>query len=256
MKEAVGTRGVKDDILCLLWDGDRRFTELMRLLGRPNRTVYTNLEKLRKGGLVKRVERGLYGLTRKGRSAAERVLRERDKAVPADILDWCEKGELSRKIEKKLLLHGAALDVRKELGAKHIVGSFGLLPIKELTRAYLKLGKLEKQYLRFLAGLYMNSPVRYLGKDKKRLGFLELRSAWQAVDPSAWNHPVKREGLVFDFPAAWERAKVPKDLRRKLKELGIGRAEVFGRLRAFSFPVRERMRLAREGKLVRKTKRR
>lgn len=245
-------RAVKDQILCALLNSEMTFTELARTISRPNRTIYVNLKKLQDQGFVVKVKRGLYSLTDKGGKEAEKVGIQRETQVidSAEASDWHDVPDIKKQVERRLYLHGSCLDLQKPRGSTEIILSAGMLPIKDLIKSFLLLRKPEKEYLRFLREIFINSPKKYLGK-KSNLSWFDLRAAWQAVKPEAWREREMREGLEFDFPTAYRpaRKRLSQKLKNIMKERKIDQRFVFRRLHAFSFPVRERMKLAKENKL-------
>jgi len=220
--------------------GDKRYHELIKTLDRPDRTIYVNLKKLQERGLISKKGRGLYGITEKGinfmKSAAEAEFRT-------------EPESLENEVKRRLHAHGSALDLQKPRRTIDIIASAGLLVFKDLGTAFLKLGKLEREYLELLSRLYIRSVRRFLGENK--LNFTAIRAAWQNVGRGAWCRSIVKEGLVFDYPDSWkhEMERIGLELKRKMNERNITQRTVFRRLRAFSFPVRERMKLAKENRL-------
>lgn len=239
---------VDEQILSALLEGEKRFSELTKMSNRPDKTIYVNLEKLQEQKQVEKVKPGLYKLTEHGRAIAIDKLDDAEEKRLGSHGVWAREEGVYEEVRRKLHLHGSALDIQKPIGLKHIIATGGLIVVKNLVEAYLKLGKVEKQYLTFLADLYVDSPVQFLDK-KNNLTFSDLKTSWQNVQSSAWNEEEVREGLVFNFPKAWRNTEMPRELREKFNELDVGKRDVFRRLRAFSFPLRERMKLAKKNKL-------
>lgn len=242
-------RNVETQLLSSLLGGEKRYTDLIKTTGRPDRTVHKNLEKLQERGLVEKRGYGKYGLTEQGFELAEEKLNREERSNLSRNPNWHEKGDLTEKIRKKLHLHGAALDLQRDISAKEIIATGGLMAIKNLIEGYAKLGTLENHYLDLLSQLYVRSPRSFLGKTPPELELSDIKAAWRNVPPHARNEKIEREGLVFDFPNAWNHTEKSKELKEKLKERKIDKKYIFRRLRAFSFPVRERISLAKENKL-------
>lgn len=240
-------RKVKEEMLCALLDGEKRFTKLMELLERPNRTIYNNLQKLMERGFVEKVDRGLYGLTDEGRAEAERTsLNRQIETRKPELQEWADSQELKEKVRRKLHISGFAMDLQKPRSAKSIIASGGMLAFKDLIRTFSGLTEPENEYLDFSAHLFIDSPREYLGKED--LNWLELESAWRAARPDAWRNRDRREGFDFDFPRAWKTHKKERsgELKEKMEELGLDSYEMFRGLRVFSFPLREKFKIVKE----------
>jgi hypothetical protein len=64
MPKVVGRPLVKDSILDLLASGPKRYSDIVRMLERPDKTIYQSLERLQKEGLVRKKTDGLYELSK------------------------------------------------------------------------------------------------------------------------------------------------------------------------------------------------
>lgn len=110
--------------------------------------------------------------------------------------------------------------------------------------------------LRFLVNVYAVSPVKIFGR--KPMGLIELRCCWQLARPDAWKALDVRtenghECFVFDFAKAYSAfyQTLGEKVRLRMTEKKVEwRKVVFHELRAFSFPLYERWRLSKEGKLA------
>ena len=101
MSRPCSKRPVKMSILAILERGPKRFSELVKELKRPDKTVYVTLKQLVGMRLVSKNEQGEYVATEPGRRALERmrlvraVEREDDPEVLASLA--CLYRRLSRK---------------------------------------------------------------------------------------------------------------------------------------------------------------
>ena len=227
-------------ILSVLEPSPLSFNQVVETSGLSRRTVNKILKRLVAEGLVekKRSDKfpftSVYSLTDRGR----RLLAQ---ATPLD--------EVIRGLHR----FGSALLLQKKGG--FIDGLTVVKPMKILARSFFLLGEVEKKWLKFLANIYIASPVKVFGR--KPNGLIELRCCWQLVRPNGWKEPDKRvhdghECFVFDFPTAY--ATFYSTLSEKVKErMAEKKVEwkrvVFHELRAYSFPLQERWRLSKEGKL-------
>lgn len=244
---------VKDQVLYTLLDGDKRYSELMVMLGKPNRTIFVNLQELIARGLVSKPARGTYAITKKGEAFAEEFVVQKQAVVDLILekdLARSKKG-LGDELVRRLRRHGAGLDIQKRRTVKQIIASIGMLGYKDLAKAFLFPGKLEKEYIGFLANLYMHSVKKYLNKKEGELNYLELKAAWQAVGPDAWHLLDEREGLIFDFQDAWNcfAKRRSDELKTKMDGQELNQNNVFKVLRVFSFPVFTRTKLVKEGRI-------
>jgi predicted transcriptional regulator len=62
-------RTVKSSILRLVEEVPRRYSEIERELGRPDKTIYVSLKQLLAAGLIRKDREGTYVITRQGRAA-------------------------------------------------------------------------------------------------------------------------------------------------------------------------------------------
>lgn len=233
-------------MLCALLDGEKRYTDLMEILERPDKTIYVNLKKLREQEFVKKLDRGVYGLTEEGAEKAEKVSLEKQREVRPQLEDWSDHENLKEKVRRKLHISGVGMDLQKPRSAKSIIASGGMLAFKDLVRAFSGLTEPEREYLDFSADLYISSPREYLGSEK--LDWLELQAAWRAANPDAWKRRDRREGFDFDFPKAWENLEGERSeaLKEGMSDLGLSKYKIFKGLRVFSLPLREKFKLVKD----------
>lgn len=189
-------------------------------------------------------------LTEKGlqviEEAAEKISEE-----AAEGESWVIDESLEVEVAKRLHVYGAALTLQPVYGEREIIFTAGFLPIKDLIRSFSALGSEEREYLEFLAKLYVNSPRKLFGERPK--SFIELRACWQLVKPNGWNNAdIRGDCFAFDYPAAWKTLywKLTSPLKDGMDKLGRDDWRTFRFLRAFSFSQPERHRLAKEGKLI------
>lgn len=228
-------------ILNLLNGSSLSFNEIVTSSGLSRRTVNKILKFLVTEGLVerKRTDKfpfvSIYSLTEDGK----RLLIQ---ATPME--------EIIRGLHR----FGSALLLQERGG--FIDGLTVVKPMKILARSFVLLGEVEKEWLKFLASVYIASPVKIFGR--KPSGLIELRCCWQLVKSDGWRVPDVRmedghECFVFDFITAYNTFY--QTLSGKVKSRMAGkkvewRRVVFHELRAFSFPLQERWRLSKEGKLA------
>lgn len=238
-----------------------RYREIVDKTGLGTTTISKFLKIMRENGEVDKkidVKSGeypypvLYKLTNDGKVVLEKLDAQREAAadvVMAKSLDEKKPENIEEEVARRLHAHGSALDLEKPRGALELVISGGLLGFKDLIRAYLKLDLVAKEYLRFLSRLYVHSVRNFLGKEGSKLGFTELRLVWQIVGRNAFKGQHKGEGLDFNFEEAWKRLENQRSdkLKKKMEEFGQDQERVFKRLRAFSYPIPERIRLASKG---------
>ncbi len=62
-------RTVKSSILGLVKEAPRRYSEIQRELGRPDKTIYVSLKQLIASGLIRRMPDGAYAITNRGKAA-------------------------------------------------------------------------------------------------------------------------------------------------------------------------------------------
>jgi hypothetical protein len=116
------------------------------------------------------------------------------------------------------------------------------------VKSFALLGTVERQYLNFLAELYIHSVKKFLDKVEGELSFIELRAAWQVLELDVWNKIIDKEGLTFDFKGTWERhyGMLSDELKGRMAEASLNEEVIFRKLRAFSFPAKERVRRINE----------
>lgn len=228
-------------ILNLLRESSLNFKEVVVASGLSRRTVNRILRNLEAEGLIvkKRMDKFpfvcVYSLTDDGR----RLLAQ---ATPLE------------EVVRGLHRFGSALLLQEKGG--FIDGLTVVKPVKILARSFLLLGEAEKEWLRFLANVYVASPVKIFGR--KPSGIIELRCCWQLARPSCWKtrdvHVENgHECFIFDFPTAYSTfyQTLSERVKARMAEKKVEwRRVVFHELRAYSFPLQERWRLSKEGRLV------
>jgi len=224
------------------------------MLGKPDRTIYVNLRELRTRGLVSKMSRGVYTITKKGEISIEAFLVQKEAIVEFDVeknLGLSKVKNLEEELERRLRSHAAVHDLQKSRTVKQLIASIGLLGYKDIFKTYLFVDKLDKEYLKFLANLYIHSVKKYLDKKEGEMDYLGLKAAWQAVRQDAWSLCDEREGLIFDFKNAWDYfAKQRSDkLKTKMEARRLDQQCVFRKLRIFSFPISTRIKLVQEGRI-------
>ena len=89
---AICPETVKERILTLLKEEKQlRYSDFVKRLEKPDKTIYVSLKELLKNNLVRKNERGVYELTEEGRKLAEelevyRLLREVLERVDIEIV--------------------------------------------------------------------------------------------------------------------------------------------------------------------------
>lgn len=226
---------------CLKAHGKLNMSQLIELTGFPSQTLHNHVNRLIASGYLKSERKGFprtrhVELTSKGEEVLATLIEAESENVKENV-----KGE----VEHKLRLFGSALLLQPQRGV--FAGATGILIARDLTRAFIAPGSVEKEWLGFLADLYIASPVKLFGRPPKN--FVELRACWQLVRSEAWFERDEREGFLFDFPSAWEKLFPPlsRQLKAKIEERKLNRRRAFRELRVFSFPVVERISLAKKG---------
>lgn len=97
-------KNVKKQLLCVLLDGEKRYTNPMEILEKPDKTIYVNLRKLKEQGLVKKLDRGLYGLTEDGERELEPVC---EREIEGYDLSEEEKKRVRKRVERYEEKYGA-----------------------------------------------------------------------------------------------------------------------------------------------------
>lgn len=224
------------------------WTELLERAGVSDPTLCGHLNDLQEKGWIRK-KGGKYQLTEDGRAVLRRSEEGKlaqEESTAADELVDDGLDSIEDTIMKGLRVHGTAMDLEKDRGVLKVIASGGILAFKDLFKTYV-LDSLGKEYLQLLTSLYINSVRNFLGMEGTELKFEDLRAAWLAADPAAWKDVDEREGLAFDFSSAWRKSKknLSHELKEKMTKHGLDKYSVFARLRTFSFPTLERIKLAR-----------
>jgi DNA-binding HxlR family transcriptional regulator len=228
-------------ILSVLQKSSLSFSEIVENSGLSRRTVNKLLKSLVAEELVEKKRTDefpfvcIYSLSEKGRRLLARV-------TPIE------------EVVRGLHRFGSALLLQERSG--FIDGLTVVKPMKILARSFLLLGDVEKEWLRFLANIYVAAPLKIFGR--KPDGLIELRCCWQLVRPDGWRIPDRRienghECFVFDFPTVYNTlcSTLSEWVKARMAEKKVEWSKVvFHELRAFSFPLQERWRLSKEGKLT------
>jgi len=225
----------REELLKALSEGSLFFSEILKKTRMSTATISKYLKIMEETGEVRKVIRNgrlAYALTPYG-------LKEIHKMAT----------QVENEVIRKLHLYGAVLDLRKQRSITDIVVGAGLPAIKDIVRTFAMLRRTDREYLRFLAELYVHSVKKFIDKTEGELTYVELRAVWQVIDSNAWKEPVVKEGLHFDYINAWRRfyGNLSSELKRKMKERNLNEEKIFKKLRAFSFPASERIRLAKMG---------
>lgn len=233
-----GKPTVKLQILCMLLDGEKRYTELRQWIGKPDRTVYVNLVELKKHKLIQKVSWGLYRITEKGTELVNKIAVQ--KQVSAYIRVFTKDGIAAafssrKEIMKLLHAYGFAFDVRKPECVEDLVAMAGIFP-KNLQKSFVKLRRVEREYLGFLTDLFTHSLKKYLDIKLDELSPCMLAAIWMVMDSRAWQIADVRPGLMFDFPKTWRHFEpsLSAKLKDTMKEKELHRKHLFEKLRKFS----------------------
>jgi len=125
--------------------------------------------------------------------------------------------------------------------------------LRDPAEAFLQLGRIEREYLSFLARLYVFSVLKlkdkraFLEGERTELPFTYIRAAWQIAD----GMKERNDCFIFDFEGAWSHfiRKISGELKRKLEEKKLTPEKIYRKLRVFSFPIAERAELLRQRKI-------
>ena len=221
------------------------FTQIVKAAGVSKRNVATHINQLEEAGLIIKGGDGKYRLTDRGRIELEREIGERIESAELEVSGWIDSSKnIYEEIEKKLHLHGSALDLRPTRSFLDI-----LLGItwKDIIESFIMLSKEDREYLRFLSRLYVKSIKKFLGSTPDKMGFMEIRAAWQI----ARDMVDRREGLEFDFKSAWDELynDLSEELKKKMKENNLTPERIFKKLKIFSYSILERIQMMRRGVL-------
>jgi len=219
------------------------FTQIVRAAGISKRNVATHINQLEDAGLIVKGDDGKYRLTDKGLLRLEREINERIESMELEVSAWIDSSkDIYEEVEKKLHLHGSALDLRPARGFIDI-----LLGItwKDLIESFLTLNREDKEYLRFLSRLYVKSVKKFLGSTPDKMSFMEIRTAWRI----ARDMVDRREGLEFDFKSAWNKlySDLSEELKEKMKKNNLTPERIFKKLKIFSYSILERIHMIRKG---------
>jgi len=219
------------------------FTQIVKAAGVSKRNVATHINQLEEAGLIVKGEDGKYRLTDRGRIELEREIGERIESAELEVSGWIDSSKnIYEEIEKKLHLHGSALDLRPTRSFLDI-----LLGItwKDIIESFIMLSKEDREYLRFLSRLYVKSIKKFLGSTPDKMGFMEIRAAWQI----ARDMVDRREGLEFDFKSAWDELynNLSEELKKKMKENNLTPERIFKKLKIFSYSILERIQMMKKG---------
>jgi predicted transcriptional regulator len=209
------------------------FSELFQKTGMSTATLSRYLKLMEEAGEIQRkIEGGsvVYMLTPLGLREAHTNL------TP-----------LENEIARKLYLFGATLDLRDKDSATKLTRAEP--SSSNIFKQFAILEHYERRYLNFLAELYVHSVKKFLDKLEGELNFVEVRAAWQVVTRNAWDGAVQKEGLHFDYSSTWDNfyRKLDQELKDKLAIVSLNKEIIFRKLRAFSFPPKDRMKLIKDG---------
>ena len=218
------------------------FTKIVRAAGVSKRNVATHINQLEDAGLIVKGEDGKYRLTDKGLLELEREIGERIESVELEASTWIDSSkDIYEETERKLHLHGSALDLRP---ARSFIDILLGITWKDLVESFLTLNRVDKEYLRFLSRLYIDSVKNFLGTSPNRMSFEEIRTVWRIVRGMVDN----REGLKFDFKTTWDAlySGLSEELKEKMKERDLTPERIYKKLKIFSYSVLERIHMIRK----------
>jgi len=263
VEEEVTKSEVKIHVLfnLLLHGGRMNYRELLKALGRPDRTLYVNLLELQRDGFVKKEERGLYVIS----EAGLRLLKMREAELEAKIETELGAEELERvegpgKYVEALEEHFrekfrrflvGLTDLKSDLSLSTILVTFGVYPLVMFVKSAVKSSEDEVIYHAFLASTYVNSvDLRALMKNPSPH---TVEYFWQTADPkliAAKNGERRQEilGFEFNFSKGYRHAlnNVEK-AEEVLSRYGRKSEErIFARLKILSHPVGERRKIIKE----------
>lgn len=221
------------------------FTQIVKAAGITKRNVATHINQLEEMGLILKGGNGKYLLTEKGTVELEREVGGRLESMELMASSWIDSSRnLYEEAEKRLYLHGSALDLRPP---RSFIDALLGLTWKDLLESFLVLGEKDKEYLGFLSNLYIESVKSFLGTSKQTMSFQEIRAAWQLARDVVDN----REGLHFDFKSSWNTLhyELSEELKETMRKRNLTPEHIYKKLKAFSFPVLERIRMVRKGVL-------
>jgi len=241
----------RQKIISVLMERPLSFSEIVGETGMSTSTISKYLTSMMETGEIEKMEDGKYRLTDPELispiepSYQEDLERELHRELSLKEIDPISK------TERKLHAQGYALDLQPKRSPMKIYE--GVLILKDLARSFLLLGKTEREYLSFLAKLYVFSVLKLkdkhasLEEEKTELPFTYIRAAWQITSGKKDQNAC----FNFNFEKAWNHfyQKLSDELKQKLKERNITSEKIYRKLRIFSFPIAERAELIRQRKI-------
>jgi len=98
-------RTVKGSILQLLHETPRRYSDFLRELGRPDKTIYVTLKQLLATGLIAKERDGMYAITEQGKAVLVQLELEETAGDLVRKLGHEKAGTVRRCLEELLADH-------------------------------------------------------------------------------------------------------------------------------------------------------
>lgn len=237
-------------ILSVLSEGPAVFSRIVEETGMSSSTVSKYLREMMGTGEVERDGDGRYRL-----SDPDLVSPLHPICQSANERKVCREflyGKVDPLFRAERLLHarGYCLDLQpwRSLLKSREVG----LMLRDPAEAFLQLGRIEREYLTFLARLYVFSVLKmkdkhaFLEEERTEIPFTFIRAAWQLAD----GMKEQNDCFIFDFEGAWSHfiRKISWKLKWKLEERELTLEKIYRKLRVFSFPIAEKAEMLRRQK--------
>jgi len=237
----------RERILALLTSAPLTYGEVRRLTMLSDAVLSAHLKSLMNDQLISKIIRKddgkiAYTLTDSGIKALRKIIEA--KAEPE-----IKAKDLQDEAYERFRRSGFAATIQKTRG---LLEAIAIIPVLSDLISILKPGKLEDEYLSFASKIYVGTVKSFLGRNRANLRYIDIRAAWQVIDLSAWQQRIDTPCLIFDYPSCWNKCsqEISGRLKNHLEEL-IGDEEnqrwrIFRRLKLWSFPLAERLRLIKE----------
>jgi len=256
VEESVARGEVKVQILFSLYshNGRMNYRELLRALGRPDRTLYVNLLDLQQKGLVRKQGRGVYAISEKGLEMLNRREAELEGKVEVGLTAKTIEEYFYRKFTRLLL---GLTDLKRDVGLATILATFGVYPLLMFAKSKVKPSRDEEVYHRFLASAYVNSV------DQKALAEsphpCTVEYFWRVAPPKliAAKEGKKKQkilGFEFNFSRGYQHAlNSIEEAEKVLAKYGRKSEEkIFARLKVIT--ISERRKIIRQFEAARSLK--
>ena len=238
-------------LLSALSEGPAGFLRIVEETGMSSSTVSKYLREMMEMGEVERAGDGRYRLADPDLVSPLHPICQ--SAIERKVCREFLHGKVDLLFRAERLLHarGYCLDLqpwRSLLENREVK-----VMLRDPAEAFLQLGRIEREYLSFLAMLYVFSVLKmkdkhaFLEEERTEIPFTYIRAAWQIAD----GMKEQNDCFIFDFEGAWSHftRKISGELKRKLEERKLTPEKIYRKLRVFSFPIAERAELIRQRKI-------